>query len=191
MAKVMINPKQQLERVAALHFRLDQFNTFTHEAWIKNANPKSWCALEVAKHISIAQIAYREKMSLAFQQLKAAPQPISEIESTAIPSFLIKRFPPQAGVIRMKMKTTKRFEPLLKPEDRLEIEREAIVSELNACLHELEQWINLYPNKAVKSYRFNSAVGALVRFNVAEACEFMLCHAERHFLQLERALNQA
>jgi hypothetical protein len=85
------------------------------------------------------------------------------------------------------MKTFKRFLPVINDLNSVDIEQE--FKALHACLDELSSWVKEYTVKDTAGNKFNSAIGALVRFNVPEACEFILGHNERHFHQIEEAIN--
>jgi hypothetical protein len=131
---------------------------------------------------------YQTKLTEAFKGSASSEEIHSEYKASTIPSFLIKRFPPKEGVIKFKMKTTKMFKPVLDVDQLDAAEIQAILEELGATLKELKSWVEVYRTKAISMKKFNSALGAVVRFTIPEACEFILCHNERHFLQLERAL---
>lgn len=77
------------------------------------------------------------------------------------------------------MKTAKKFEPINVGEDM-----SLVINELVQNLEELKTWINQYRTSEISLKKFNSAIGPVVRFNVPEACEFILCHDERHFHQM-------
>ena len=183
-----IKPAFQIQRVNELENKLAQFREASLEQLIQRPNPKSWSPIEVAKHMVIGHEAYRNKIDKALQDNSTSPIQ-SEFKASAMPSFQIKRFPPKDGQIRFKMKTMKTFKPVFDPSELSKEESDAILSELENALKELKAWVETYRTKGISLKKFNSAISAMVRFNVPEACEFILCHNERHFLQFEKALN--
>lgn len=184
-----IKPAFQIQRINELEHRLEQIKEAPYETLKQRRNPKAWSPIEVAKHMVLAHMAYTDKVNRALKMKTNTSVMASEFKAAAIPSFLIKRFPPKNGVITFKMKTTRTFKPVLDVEHLNHQQIETVLSELESVLKELKGWIEQYRTHPVSLKKFNSAIGAVVRFNIPEACEFILCHNERHFLQLERALT--
>ncbi|MCR9173094.1 MAG: DinB family protein [bacterium] len=184
----IIKPAHQIQRINDLENRLEQINTRSLSELTQRPNPKSWSPIEVAKHMVLGHQAYRDKVNAALAKPGNGDVP-SEFKASAIPSFLIKRFPPKKGSIKFKMKTTKQFKPVLNVSEVMEKDAQLILSQLYKVLQELKSWVEVYRTGSISLKKFNSAIGAVVRFNIPEACEFILCHNERHFLQLERALK--
>lgn len=183
---VQIHPEQQIQRINALLTKLEEVRRLSTEELTKRPNEKAWSVIEVVKHMSIAHIAYRKKVKKALASPASTKEGIDGIRSRAIPGFLIKRFPPKDGKIRFKMKTMRAFQPLLNLQN---VDTESEFIELKQCLEELKKWVNTYRTQPVSLRKFNSAIGAMVRFNIPEACEFILCHNERHFHQVSRILQ--
>lgn len=182
-----IKPTFQIQRINTLENKLEQIQLRALEELTRRPNPKSWSPIEVAKHMIIAQEAYRSKLNAALSVTKTG-ETLNEFKASAIPSFLIKRFPPSGNQIKHKMKTMKKFQPVLEVSKLTTEEVQKILADLSASLKELKSWIDEYRIRPVSMKKFNSAIGPVVRFNIPEACEFILCHNERHFLQLENAL---
>ncbi|MFT6922686.1 MAG: hypothetical protein ACJA1C_001692 [Crocinitomicaceae bacterium] len=184
--RVIIYPEQQIQRINRLKNELEKYSSVSADALNKRPNEKAWSALEVMKHISMAHNVYSDKMANAFSNSKGNRVKVDELKSSGMMSYLLKRFPPVKGKIKLKMKTTKMFKPVFEGHHQDPVE---IISELNACLDELKSWVESYRTEAISLKKFNSAIGAIVRLNIPEACEFVLCHGERHFLQIENTLN--
>ncbi|GAB5417823.1 MAG: hypothetical protein Crog4KO_24290 [Crocinitomicaceae bacterium] len=186
-----IKPTFQIQRINALENRLKSIQELNSEKLMHRPKEKSWSAIEVAKHMVIGHNAYTGKVKSALEWQSKTTEVPSEFQASSIPSFLIKRFPPQAGKIKFKMKTTKKFKPVLDLESIDASQLNAILEELDDVLKELKSWVEVYRGQPVSMKKFNSALGPIVRFNIPEACEFILCHNERHFLQMERAIESA
>lgn len=181
--KITIRPTQQIKRINALIDALEEYSQYPKETLQKQPSEKAWSIVEVMKHMSIAQVAYREKINRTLA-ISSNAQPKSEFKGSNITSFLIKRFPPIEGEIKMKMKTSKQFKPIA-----INAEPHLIQQELMTNLNELKSWVEHYQQNGVSMKKFNSAIGAIVRFSVPEACEFILCHNERHFFQMHKTLK--
>jgi hypothetical protein len=189
MAKAKISPALQIKRINEIRMTVDSFKEMNSELLTKRPSEKSWCALEVIEHMNIAHKVYEAKIDTSLSKIGDRKEPIDQLEAKRIPSILINRFPPVEGTIKFKMKTFKKFEPLLNLDTVGKNEIDKIIETFNASLNHLHSSIESYRMKDVTSNRFNSAVGASVRFNVAEACEFIICHNERHLQQIKNVLK--
>ena len=190
MGRVIIQSENQLQRINSIVNHLQELRKEAVEVLIQRPTEKSWCALEVIKHMSLGQTPYNPKIENALGELADVKEAIDPVKATSIPSFLIKRFPPsEKGKIRFKMKTMKFFKPVFDPSSISEADVESLFDELFEHLEKLRGFVQQYRLKDVQAIRFNSAVGAWVRFNVAEACEFIICHNERHMKQIENVLS--
>lgn len=181
---VRIKPEQQIQRINQLQQRLNDFSAISAEELNKRKHEKSWSSLEVMKHMCIGHKAYSDKVNKALTW-EAKKGKAEDLKCRTVPNFLIKRFPPRDKKIRMKMKTTSKFKPLINGAG----DKDAIITELNDCLEELKGWVNAYRTNQVSLKLFPSALGPIVRFNVPECCEFILGHNERHFLQVDNTLE--
>jgi hypothetical protein len=187
--RAKVKPAHQIQRINLLQNKLASLKELEHLKLIKRPSQKAWCCVEVLKHMIVAQKAYEIKIDKALIKSKGITDEIEDLSTHAIPSFLIKRFPPIDGEIRLKMKTSKQFKPMLDVEALTSKDIDSIVKEMENALAQLENWVEQTRKKDVRGIRFNSAIGALVRFNASEACEFILCHNERHFQQVLNTVN--
>ena len=185
---IYIKPAYQVQRINELENRLEAIRHNAFDDMVKRPHPKSWSPIEVAMHMVIGHNEYKDKLNQTLLKEVESNYIASEYKASIVSSFLIKRFPPQKGQIRYKMKTTKKFKPVLDLTNLDSEDVERVLTELEDILIQLKLWINTYRTKAISLKKFNSALGPLVRFTAPEACEFILCHNERHFLQLERAM---
>jgi hypothetical protein len=189
MANAKLLPESQILRINRIKNELTELKKVAPELLKKRPTEKSWCAIEVTKHMVLGHNAYVDKIENALQRLSEGQEVIHEIKATWIPSMLIKRFPPKEGKIRFKMKTMKTFQPVMTADELLKYPTERVFDEFEATLTQLQKWIEQYRKTDVTKVRFNSAVGAMVKFNVAEACEFILCHNERHLQQIQNTIQ--
>ena len=189
--RAQIKPTHQIQRINSLLNRLDEFNQLNTETFKIRPNFKTWSGAEVIKHMVIAHKAYEEKVESALAKLKATKEEVEVLSTRSVPSFLIKRFPPKDGKIRFKMKTSKIFKPLLDNSKLSNGEVKTLLIEMEKTLHQLSSWVEQTRKKDVLPVRFNSAIGPVVKFNASEACEFILCHNERHFQQLKNTISTA
>jgi hypothetical protein len=189
--RAQIKPTHQIQRINSLINQLKDLNELSTEAFTKRPHEKAWSGAEVLKHMIMAHEVYVKKVETALKKLKPVNDEVDVLSTRAIPSFLIKRFPPQDGKIRFKMKTTKTFKPVLDNSKLTDGDVKNLLSGMEKTLHQLESWVEQTRKKDVLPVRFNSAIGAVVKFNASEACEFILCHNERHFQQLRNTISNA
>lgn len=189
MSRVKIKPTYQIQRINQLQNRLLELRAVESKQLRKRPHSKAWSCLEVIEHMIVAQASYNDKMNEALAKSKSADGNMDVIRTRAIPSYLIKRFPPQEGKIRFKMKTTKQFKPMLDNEKLTQENVTELLEKMSKSLDQLVAWVEQTRKKDVLPIRFNSAIGPLVRFNASEACEFILCHNERHFQQIANVLS--
>ncbi len=182
MSRVKISAPQQIERIQQMNQHLDDLLSSSAQLNLR-PRPKSWSIIEVIEHMNIAHHFYIEKID---SHLKMAPPSTNQTDHTAhaMPSFLMKRFPPKDGKIKFKMKTFKRFTPVFDLENISENKIQTVIKDFRSSLEHLEKAIQEYTSKITEQKRFASAVGAWVKFNVPEAIEFIICHNERHWQQI-------
>jgi hypothetical protein len=179
---VYIFPERQIERVKSLRVQLEVYASLSESDFHLKRDAKSWDVAQVMQHMVIAQALYIPKIEEAFKAEDKRKMPEKEYKAQPIAAYLLKRFPPSDGKIRMKMKTMKIFEPGTAKGQHADLE------DLRVALAQLQEWIERSQRNAFTRKRFSSAVGNLVRFNIPEALEFILCHNERHFQQIANIL---
>lgn len=190
MGKVIIEVESLVSRNKKLAKTIESLRSENHEFLSKRPKPKSWCTLEVIEHMNIAHKAYESKIDLALSHLTDSESKSTQITASRIPSYLIKRFPPKDGKVKMKMKTFKKFKPVFNPNEITESETNSIFDRFQASIEHINSALKKYPSKKVEEIKFPSAIGSIVKFNVAEACEFVICHNERHVQQIINTLKK-
>lgn len=188
--RVTIKPVYQIQRINNLQNQLAALREVDSNLLKKRPHEKAWCIAEVIEHMIVAQSVYAQKLDETLANLTNAKEDVEAVRTRAVPSLLIKRFPPIEGEIRFKMKTAKQFKPMLDIDKLTTDNMIEMIEKMEKSLNQLLAWIELTRKKEVQSIRFNSAIGAIVKFNASEACEFILCHNERHFQQISNTLKQ-
>ncbi len=166
-----IIPKKQLDRIEALEKQLSEIEQIHWERLKVRPSQKSWCVLEVLKHVSVAQGVYVDKVENSFKK-KIDLSGRTEFECSGIPAFLIKRFPPQQGKIKLKMKTTKIFEPQLAVEALNPELTNNVLQEYRKGLVQLKGWIKKYSEDGCSKKKFNSAIGE----TCSASRKYLVCH---------------
>ncbi len=188
--RVQIKSAFQVQRINQLINQLEEFEKLNVKELTKRPHSKSWSPVEVMGHMIIAHNVYKEKIEHHLGLAEDSEVGNDSVQASALPSRLMKMFPPKDGKVRFKMKTFKKFKPVYSLETISESNVQKVISDLKTTLFELKSWVEAYRLKKVNALRFASAIGPIVRFNVPEACEFVLCHNERHFQQILDALDE-
>lgn len=187
---VQLNIERQIERIEYLKFKLRELQELNAEILTRRPSSKKWSTIEVIGHMIEAHKVYELKINKALQWKESVVLIKNGFDCSGLISFLIKKFPPQPdGSVRMKMKTTKKFKPVFELNKLNDVDVKEILKEFSQSLVELENWILFYQNNPVSIKKFSSAIGPIVRLNIPEACEFILCHNERHFHQIQQVLK--
>lgn len=189
MGRYTIKPENQLQRLNEMQSEIGIYKKLSRAVLTKKPGEKAWSIIEVVEHMVRSHHDYIEKIDMALNQLDDTPLQ-DNIKTRRMPSFLIKRFPPKDGKIQFKMKTMKRFQPVFEVNDMTQKEIENVFDSFDRSIVHLNNSVKNYRQKNVKSLIFNSAVGSWVKFNVAEACEFIICHNERHLQQIKNTLKK-
>lgn len=191
MASLFLTPEHQIQRLNGMLHQMKSWQSMDKGILTAQPSPKSWGLIEVVEHLNKAYTLYIDKIDAAITnspEIKKEPQPF---KTRAWQKFVIEGQRPKNGKRPWKMKTLKRFEPLLDVK-ALTDEDIKIIFERFFELHEhLKTSILLARTKAVKTQSFSSAIGPIVTFYLPEAFEFLLCHMERHYVQIEGILATA
>ncbi|QSE98286.1 DinB family protein [Fulvivirga lutea] len=145
----------------------------------KKASEKEWSALECVDHMNKAMSLYTEQMKEL--NLESGEEEIVKIGLKG--NFFAEGMRPKGEKISYKMPTTKIFVP----------EKNDATIILENFLKTLDWSENfLLKNRQNKWHKVKvtSALGPLVKFNLAEAFNFLLAHNERHILQARKAMNR-
>ena len=96
---------------------------------------------------------------------------------------------PKNGKRKWKMKTLKRFEPVLEVSTLDQDKVNAIFEDFLSLHVHLKDAILQSRGKDVRGIKITSAIGPIVNFYLPEAFEFLLCHLERHMVQIDGVLD--
>lgn len=115
------------------------------------------------------------------------PATWDQVDAKRSSGMFIEGLAPQKdGKIKWKMKTSGIFKPKRYSVEMSSASMENIFDDFERGLDRIKEVITEARVRDVKKVRFNSALGPIVRFNLVEACAFMLNHNARHFEQIYR-----
>lgn len=140
--------------------------------------PKAWNALECVDHMNRLLLLYTNQL---------LPMELDhDFEDTVSIGmkgrFFAEGMRPKGEKISYKMSTAKVFTPSKTNKQSLD--------DFKRTLESAQKFLEVNRNKKWKGKKVTSALGPLVKFNIAEAFNFLLAHNERHILQAQRAMNR-
>ncbi len=188
MPKLVVTPEHQIQRLNQILNKIPELQGMPLATVTKAPSPKSWNVLEVLEHLSIAMDLYTPKLEQAFSELIPSNSGSWSFNVRPWQRFVIAGQRPKGKKRPFKMKTLKRFEPLFNPETLDAQKRSAVFERFLKSYQDLKAHIVSSRTKQMKHRPFSSAIGPIVKFYLPEAFEFLLCHAERHMVQIDEIL---
>ncbi|MDT0606394.1 hypothetical protein [Croceitalea rosinachiae] len=188
MANLLLTPENQIQRLNLILSKVENLQKLPLNHLI-DAPYKSWNTLEVLEHLSIAFSFYDSKIEHALNELKGEASEPWSFKARWWQKFVIEGQRPKNGKRPFKIKTLKRFEPLLQKEQLTSESTKIIFNRFLTSYDSLKSNVLKSRNRHMKHKTFNSAIGPIVSFYLPEAFEFLICHAERHMVQIDKILT--
>ena len=184
MATLLLTPENQIQRLNQLLNAVETLKERSFPELTHRPNEKSWNILEVLEHLRIAYALYEKKIETALFQLGGDSEGSWEYRPGFWNRFIIEGQRPKEKKRPFKMKTLKRFEPQL-PKELSQKEVRQVFEKFKKSYTELKASIIASRNKRINHHRIASAIGPIIKFHLPEAFEFLICHAERHKVQID------
>ncbi|RDY59719.1 hypothetical protein [Flagellimonas nanhaiensis] len=189
MARLILTSENQIQRLNGILGKVEKLQQLPLDRLTMSPHEKSWCVAEVLEHLNIAYRLYFDKINHALEQLDAIDSDSKEFKARAWQKMVIEMQRPKNGKRKWKIKTMKRFEPVLEVSS-LDQEQVNVVFENFFSLHaHLKDAILQSRGMDVRGIKITSAIGPIVNFYLPEAFEFLLCHLERHLVQIDKVLG--
>ncbi|NKI31348.1 DinB family protein [Croceivirga thetidis] len=188
MAKLLLTPENQIQRLNQLLNFVDDLKTIGVERLKNRPNEKSWNTIEVLEHLNIAYSLYADNIHSTLEKLKDDNNGPWEYKPGFWNRFVIEGQRPKGSKRPFKMKTLKKFEPLL-PNSLNEATIEEVFNRFKNAHNQLKSFIVESRTKRIEHKKITSAIGPIVKFHLPEAFEFLICHAERHKIQIDEILG--
>lgn len=151
------------------------------------STPQAWNVLEVFEHLNLSSGVYVRGLEDVFAR-KAHRYPAN---TNFRPGWLGNWFtqgmrPKPDGAINWKMRTMRMFDPARQQGASTEgMDRFIVLCDRFSALLEKA------PATDLNAMRVTSSLGPIIRFKAGDAFRFPVAHQQRHFLQIERLLQQA
>lgn len=163
--------------------RMDELLELPIHRLKQRPRPKAWSALEVVEHLNILSGHYVNRLRKAYDGdavfLKESFLPGGWGEK-----FTTSMRPLPDGRVPGPMRTLWFFEP-----KAAQAKGMRSLQEFRALLEEEALLLEKALSQGLEGPRITSTLGPILRFNIGDAFRFMIAHQQRHFLQIERALQ--
>jgi hypothetical protein len=192
MAKLFLSAEDQIQRLNRLVSEIEKMESMGSDLLLKSPEAGKWCVAEIISHMNQAYHLYENRIDLLLDKLpdKKIHDEKDQFRARGMAKMSIVSMRPVNGERKRRMKTMKRFEPVLKMEG---ISKDKL-SETFALFYRyqdhLKESIKKSRSKDVGKRRLNSAIGPIVRFYLPEAFDFLISHEERHLLQAQEVIAQ-
>lgn len=170
---------QELEKQIQLQLDFAQELTSVNEDQVlRKPTSNSWNAIECLEHMSKSMQVYTHQLD----SLELHEGEELEVAIGWLGRYFTNGTRPKNGKITNKIKTMKS----LKPQQSNAIQS---INEFRNQLENIKHFLVGNKNNLWKSAKVKSALGAVLKFNIAEALSFVLAHNERHILQAQKAME--
>lgn len=190
MAKLVITPENQIQRLNSILNTVENLASLPTNQLVYRPRPKSWSVIEIIEHLSVAYDIYVDKIDSALEKLPEKAGDDTSFTPNWWQRFIINGVKPKGGQRKLKIKTLKKFEPLLQLETLDEATIVPVFERFKKLQLHLKNAILVTRFKEVKASKINSGIGPIVKFYLPESFEFLIAHMERHMLQIEEVLQQ-
>ncbi|MEM9364060.1 MAG: hypothetical protein AAGA43_15570 [Bacteroidota bacterium] len=191
MASLILTSENQIQRLNGILSNVDSLSKLNVQQLTQAPNPKSWNVVEVIEHLNMAYRIYVPKIENALSQSPDVQKESEGFKARGWQKFVIEGQRPKNGQRPWKMKTLKRFTPILEAEDLTQEKIDEIFTQFFELHNHLKESILESRAKDVTKVTFSSAIGNIVRFYLPESFEFLICHMERHMVQINEILEKS
>ncbi|MCK0161289.1 hypothetical protein [Allomuricauda sp. F6463D] len=191
MAKLILSPENQIQRLNIILNKVASLQELDKKLLTCSADSKSWSIIEVIAHLNIAYGPYHIKYDEEFPKMPDLKKERKTFQAKTWQKMIIEMQRPKGTKRKWKMKTLKRFEPLLDNENLEKKKIDQIFQQFFELHGHLKEAILKSRTKDISKIRINSGIGPIVKFYLPESFEFLLCHLERHMVQIDEVLKKS
>jgi len=188
MASSIVTPENQIHRLNIVLNKVNGLRDLEISQLTTPPNLKSWSILEIIEHLNIAYQLYLNKINKALVNLPDRENDYTSFKVRWWQRLVIDGTRPKNKKRKMKIKTLKKFEPVLQIENFNQDTIDEIFKRSEKLHLHLKNAILESRSKNVSKRKITSAIGVVVSFYLPECFEFLLAHIERHILQIDESL---
>ncbi len=186
MASLMLTPENQIQRLNTILGKVNAVSKLNAKALTVAPKPKSWSIVEIVAHLNIAYELYNDRVDDLLEKLPNRANGYVSFKTRRWQRFVIDGTRPKGKQRKWKMKTLKKFEPLLEMNGLDQKGIEKIFRKFEALHLHLKNGILESRAKDVTNTKIDSAIGPIIKFYLPECFEFLLVHLERHMVQIDQ-----
>lgn len=149
-------------------------------------DPDRWSVLEIAEHMNLSSGHYFKLLKKVYSDPRSRIESREYFEPGRFGEMGVKAMRPTGeGKINWKMKTLGIFEPRT-----ASTKGKAALHELRSMLEGFVDLLEKARSRGLEGERITSTLGPILRFKIGDAFRFPIAHQQRHFLQIDRTLQQ-
>lgn len=190
MATLFISAENQIHRLNLLTEKIRALQALPIPILTTAPDAKAWSIIQIVAHLNIAYSHYEDKVSDALNKATSIENDKKPFKARIWQGFIISGQRPKGTKRKWKMKTMKRFEPDTIEQSYEEGQMATVFQQFQRLHAHLKEAILAGRHKNLYHMKISSAIGPIVNFYLPEAFEFILCHAERHLIQIEETKEQ-
>lgn len=189
MASSILTPENQIQRLNTILSKVNVLRKLHIEELTIAPNPKSWSVVEIIAHLNIAYELYADRLDDLLQKLPNDANGYVSFKARSWQRLVIDGTRPKGKQRKWKMKTLKKFEPLIEIKSIDSKGIDEIFQKFETLHLHLKNVILKSRTKEVTNMKIDSAIGPIVKFYLPECFEFLLAHLERHKVQIDHILK--
>lgn len=189
MASLILTPENQIQRLNTILSKVNALRKLHAEELTVAPKPKSWSVVEIIAHLNIAYELYADRLDDLLQKLPNHANGYVSFKARRWQRFVIDGTRPKGKQRKWKMKTLKKFEPLLEIKSTDSEGIEEVFQKFETLHLHLKNVILESRAKELTNMKIDSAIGPIVKFYLPECFEFLLAHLERHMVQIDHILK--
>lgn len=156
------------------------------EELLRRPTPSKWSIVEVFAHIGIVQAFYLKNIT---RGLDRAPELThDQTEFSWLGRKLIDYTEPKDGIIRMKMRTFKKTDPIHRAKKGIVVNEKIVFQDFVSDIEEMEELIIKAYDKELTAVKIPTFLPFL-KINLADALGFSIAHTERHIEQARKIIG--
>ncbi len=189
MAALFLSSEDQIQRLNFITEEIMGLQKLKNEVLTKRSTPQSWSILEIIEHLSIAYQQYIDKVEMTLKQSPDSTIDKGPCKARLWQKLVILSQRPKGTKRSWKMKTLKKFEPVITKQELSDQEIEAVFNTFQQRQNHLKKSIIAGRHKDLTKKQITSAIGPLVKFYLPECFDFVISHEERHLVQIREVLG--
>ena len=166
--------------------KVDQLLLLPENELSARPDPDRWSVLEIAEHMNLTSGHYFKLLRKLYSDPRSRIKLKEFFHPGRFGEMSVKAMRPTAeGRINWKMRTLGIFEPRT-----ARTKGRTALHELRSMLAGFMELLDQARTRGLEGEKITSTLGPILRFKLGDAFRFPIAHQQRHFLQIDRTLQQ-